>query len=84
MKQPGDTTFPAYPWPDEEMIARYGLRHLTPEEQQVFPGWCWLFSKPGSSSRRRPSPACGLGGWSGWPKPTLASITSGCRAAQRC
>lgn len=27
-----------YPWPDEEMIARYGLRYLTAEEQEVFPG----------------------------------------------
>jgi len=35
---PVEPTFPAYPWPDEEMIARYGLRYLTPEEQQVFPG----------------------------------------------
>lgn len=41
MKQPVDTAFPAYPWPDEEMIARYGLRRLTPEEQQVFLG-LWL------------------------------------------
>lgn len=38
MRQPVDTAFPAYPWPDEAMIARYGLRRLTPEEEQVFPG----------------------------------------------
>ncbi|MCZ7673809.1 MAG: hypothetical protein M5U34_45165 [Chloroflexi bacterium] len=38
MRQPVDTACPAYPWPDEEMIARYDLRHLTPEEQQVFSG----------------------------------------------
>lgn len=38
MTQPAVPTFSAYPWPDEEMIARYGLRRLTPEEQQVFPG----------------------------------------------
>ena len=38
MTKPVDTIFPAYPWPEAEMIARYGLRHLTPEEQQVFPG----------------------------------------------
>ncbi|MCC6606233.1 MAG: hypothetical protein IT327_23705 [Anaerolineae bacterium] len=31
--------FPSpYPWSDEEMIARYGLRCLTAEEKQVFPG----------------------------------------------
>ncbi|HUM68111.1 MAG TPA: hypothetical protein PLK31_04610 [Chloroflexota bacterium] len=38
MTPPAETGFPAYPWPDEEMIARYCLHHLTPEEQQVFPG----------------------------------------------
>lgn len=38
MTQPVDTASPAFPWPEEEMIARYGLHHLTPEEQQVFPG----------------------------------------------
>lgn len=27
-----------YPLPEAEMIARYGLRYLTPEEQRVFPG----------------------------------------------
>jgi hypothetical protein len=27
-----------YPWPEAEMMARYGLRRLTPEEQAVFPG----------------------------------------------
>lgn len=37
MTPPAETGFPAYPWPDEEMIARYGLRHLAPDEQQVFP-----------------------------------------------
>jgi hypothetical protein len=26
-----------YPWPEAEMITRYGLRHLTPEEQQACP-----------------------------------------------
>ena len=26
-----------YPWPDEEMIARYGLRYPTPEEKEQFP-----------------------------------------------
>lgn len=35
MKQPAATTFPAYPWPDEEMIARYGLRRLAPEEPRL-------------------------------------------------
>ncbi|MAU00676.1 MAG: hypothetical protein CL608_26325 [Anaerolineaceae bacterium] len=38
MGQPVDIAIPAYPWPEDEMIARYSLRHLTPEEQQVFPG----------------------------------------------
>lgn len=37
MTQPAEPTFPAYPWPEAEMIARYGLRHLTPEEQQACP-----------------------------------------------
>ena len=27
-----------YPLPEAEMIARYGLRYLTPEEKRVFPG----------------------------------------------
>lgn len=27
-----------YPFPEAEMIARYGLRHLTRAEQQLFPG----------------------------------------------
>jgi hypothetical protein len=26
-----------YPWPEEEMIGRYGLRRLTTEEQDIFP-----------------------------------------------
>lgn len=26
-----------YPWPDEEMIARYGMRYPTPEERTIFP-----------------------------------------------
>ena len=26
-----------YPWPDEEMMARYGMRYPTPEEQNLFP-----------------------------------------------
>ena len=26
-----------YPWPDEEMIARYDMRYLTPEERTIFP-----------------------------------------------
>lgn len=38
MRQPVDTALPAYPWPEDEMIARYGLRLLVVEEQQVFPG----------------------------------------------
>lgn len=38
MTKPVDTIFPAYPWPEAEMIARYGLRRLTAEEQHVFPG----------------------------------------------
>jgi hypothetical protein len=28
---------PTYPWPENEMIARYGLRRLTAAEQEVFP-----------------------------------------------
>ena len=35
MTQPVEAT---YPWPEDEMIVRYGLRRLTPEEQQVFAG----------------------------------------------
>lgn len=26
-----------YPWPDEEMIARYGMRYPTPAERNIFP-----------------------------------------------
>lgn len=26
-----------YPWSDEEMIARYGMRYATPEERRIFP-----------------------------------------------
>ena len=37
MKQPVDTAFPAYPWPDEEMLARYGMRYTTLEERKIFP-----------------------------------------------
>jgi hypothetical protein len=37
MTQPAEAVFPVYPWPDEEMITRYGLRRLTPEEQHIFP-----------------------------------------------
>ena len=37
MRQPSDTAFSAYPWPDEEMIARYGMRYPTPAEKCVFP-----------------------------------------------
>ena len=38
MTQPAEPTFSVYPWLDEEMIARYGLRYLTSGEQRVFPG----------------------------------------------
>jgi len=34
------------PWPEAEMVDRYGMRRLTPEEQQVFPGIhlaLWVF-----------------------------------------
>ncbi|MBX3058834.1 MAG: hypothetical protein KF770_20405, partial [Anaerolineae bacterium] len=34
MNQPVEAPFP---WPEDEMIARYGLHHLTPEEQQACP-----------------------------------------------
>ena len=34
---PGEPFWP-YPLPEAEMMARYGLRRLTPEEQAVFPG----------------------------------------------
>ncbi len=29
-----------YPLPEVEMIARYGLRRLTDDEKQIFPGLC--------------------------------------------
>lgn len=29
-----------YPLPEAEMIARYGLRRLTDDEKQIFPGLC--------------------------------------------
>ena len=36
--QAAQTSFPSpYPWPDEEMIARYGMRYPTPVERNTFP-----------------------------------------------
>ena len=36
--QAAQTSFPSpYPWPDEEMIARYGMRYPTPVERTIFP-----------------------------------------------
>ena len=37
MRQPVDTALSAYPWPDEEMITRYGMRCPTPTERNIFP-----------------------------------------------
>jgi hypothetical protein len=37
MTQQVDIIFPAYPWSDEEMIARYGMRCPTPAEKSIFP-----------------------------------------------
>ncbi|MCI0395984.1 MAG: hypothetical protein L0332_27065 [Chloroflexi bacterium] len=34
---PAAPAYRPYPWPEEEMITRYGLRRLTADEQEVFP-----------------------------------------------
>ncbi len=37
MRRPVDTTYSAYPWSDEEMIVRYGMRYPTQIERSIFP-----------------------------------------------
>jgi hypothetical protein len=48
LKRPSKTakteTYWPYPLPEADMIARYGLRHLTQVEQQMFPGLCLVLN----------------------------------------
>lgn len=53
-----------YPLPEAEMIARYGLRRLTDDEKQIFPGLCLvlqIYKDPGGDTVR-PRWLGGLGG----------------------
>jgi hypothetical protein len=73
-----------YPLPEAEMIARYGLRCLTPDERSLFPGLRLVLqiakvqlTKP-PAVRRWPErvgrSASSAEPWSGLPKPIQVTI----------